>query len=494
MSSFLRDVHRVRSAAPFLAASLCGALWLSACAGPSGSTPASGPTVSDASEPGPSASRRPPPEARPLHHTPTGLLPAAAPISTFGEDGERIDPIASLQGLLESGEVVFSFDSVTGYLPSLLSALDIPVSSQSLIFSRTSLQTEWIAPWAPRAVYFNDDVYIGFVHNDLTPLLEIASIDPDDGAAFYILRNTADMAPSFERETRLCLGCHSSRDVTEGVPGVMVRSTLTDRMGRVIKTLSEGPTTDQTPWEERLGGFYVTGTHGGAGHGGNVRATLESHEVDNGDTYLADFDLTTGGNVTTLSDRFDTSVYLSEHSDLVAILVLTHQTRVHNLITWAAEESAEALRLQEATRVSRGIEIPESGMTATTEVRIEEAVDRLVRSMMFVREAPLPGPVAGTSNFAEEFSALGPYDSQGRTLREFDLNERLFRYPLSFLIYTEAFDALPGPMKTQVYGRIEAVLTGRDGSGDFEHIDQSTRGAIREILIATKPDFAAFVR
>lgn len=396
--------------------------------------------------------------------------------------------------MLDSGEVVFSFDSVTGYLPSVLSALDIPVSSQALIFSRTSLQTEWIAPWAPRAVYFNDDVYIGFVHNELAPMLEIASIDPDDGAAFYILPQDPDRAPNFEREGPLCLGCHSSPDVTEGVPGVMVRSSLTDRMGRVIETLSDGPTTDQTPWEERLGGFYVSGTHGGVGHGGNVRAALESHEVDDGDAFLRDFDLTTGGNVTTLSDRFDTSVYLSEHSDLVAILVLTHQTRIHNLITWAAEESAEALRLQEATRVSRGITIPESGLTETTEARIEEAVDRLVRSMMFVREAPLPGPVAGTSGFAEEFAARGPTDSQGRSLRDFDLNERLFRYPLSFLVYTDAFDALPGPMKVQVYARIEAILTGRDESGDFDHIDAATRTAIREILIATKPDFAASVQ
>jgi hypothetical protein len=435
---------------------------------------------------------------RTRHHTPTIPLPAAAPVSTFGPNGERVDPIVSLQRMLDDGEVEFHHDPITGYLPALLAALDIPVSSQVLIFSRTSLQTERIAPWTPRAVYFNDDVYIGHVADDTDPMnariLEVASIDPDDGGAFYFLPQDPDAAPKFVREGQQCLMCHES-GITEDVPGVMVRSVLTGRMGRPIIPVLEAPTTDRTPMHQRFAGWYVTGTGGGV-HGGNVWAPAESHEIDLGQRarYLDAFDFSTGAEVTDLTDRFDTSIYLSEHSDIVALLVLAHQTRVHNIITLAHEQTREALRRQEAARITRGVEIAEGELLPTTEVAIDNAVDRLTREMLFSGAAPLEGPIRGTSGFTEEFEARGPFDPQGRTLRKFNLRDRLFEYPLSFLVYTDAFDALPELTKTRVYRRIDAVLSGRDATGDFDHLDAQTRAAIREILVATKPDFETALR
>lgn len=462
--------------------------WGTACAGGGTSGPADPPRTTRqqaTGTPSPTLSA----DAKP--HVPTIALPPVAPISATDEDGEWIDPIESLQALLDAGEVDFEYDPVTGYLPALLAALDIPVSSQTLIFSRTSLQTEKIAPWAPRGVYFNDDVYIGYVSDD-SPMLEIASIDPDDGGIFYVLPQDPSAPPNFLHETRLCLGCHEANP-TMNVPGVLVRSTLTDRMGRPIQTLQSEQVTDQTPWHERFAGWYVTGTHGGPSHGGNVRAELESFEVDNAQQFLRDFDLSGGGNMTDLTGQFDVSVYLSEHSDLVALLVLTHQTRVHNVITHVHRTVEDALRDQTAARITLGVEIPESGLTPTTEIRIESAVDQMVREMFFSGAVPIPGPVRGTSTYAEEFEARGPFDSEGRTLREFELDTRLFRYPLSFLVYTDAFDALPDLAKDRAFRRFEEVLSGADTSEDFAHLDAATRTAIREILLATKPDFAAFV-
>jgi hypothetical protein len=401
--------------------------------------------------------------------------------------------------MLDAGEVVFSHDSVMGYLPSLLAALDIPVSSQVLIFSRTSLQTERIAPWAPRAVYFNDDVYVGHVADDTDPMsgriVEIASVDPDDGSAFYFLPQDPNQPPKFVREGQQCLMCHES-GITEDVPGVMVRSVLTGRMGRPIIPVQEAPTTDRTPMEQRFAGWYVTGTHGSTVHGGNVYAPQESHELDLGQRsqYLDNFDFSVGSNVTDLTDRFDTSIYLSEHSDIVALLVLSHQTRVHNLITLAHEQTRRALREQDAARITRGLVIPEGELLATTEVAIDNVVDRLVREMLFSGALPLEGPIEGTSGFTEEFAQRGPFDEQGRTLREFELNDRLFRYPLSYLIYTDAFDALPDLTRRRAYVRIDQILRGEDTSGDFNHLDAATRQAIREILVATKPDFEAALR
>ena len=178
---------------------------------------------------------------------------------------------------------------------------------------------------------------------------------------------------------------------------------------------------------------------------------------------------------------------------LVAALVLTHQTRVHNIITKAQEDTRDALRVQAAAMRSTGGTIAPGEMLPVTEVRVTERVEALLREMMFVNAAPIGGPVVGTSNFAEDFVRRGPTDSAGRSLRDFDLQDRLFRYPLSFIIYTDAFDALPDVVLDRLYQRLDQILAGTDTTGDFDHIDAPTRQAIREILLETKPAFAEAV-
>lgn len=470
-----------RSAVSIMASTLL----LAACSASPGTV-----TSGNASLPGAAAphadARSTPSFAEP--HQPYQPLPRAADVRTRTSEGDYIDPVRSLAALVERGEVDFSYDSVVGYLPSLLAALDIPVSSQGLIFSRTSLQAYDISPWSPRAVYFNDDVYIGYVVG--SDILEIASIDPDDGAVFYTLGQDPSTPPSFQ-EDRSCLGCHE-RDITLGVPGVMLRSTFADRQGWAVESLTEQATTDRTPMEERFAGFYVTGTMERGRHAGNTRSDREVHELDPG--AIDDFDFTTANNVEYLPPPFvEREVYLSDDSDIVGWLVLTHQTRLHNVITLLHDGVLEAMRNQQAAVVSRGLELPESGLLPATETAIAADVDRLVREMFFAHEVDLGGPIRGTTSFAEDFTARGPRDAAGRSLRDFDLDRRLFRYPLSFLIYSDAFDALPPEVAARVYDGIDAVLRGEDRRNDFEHIDDDTRAAIREILLETKPAFAAHV-
>jgi hypothetical protein len=373
-----------------------------------------------------------------------------------------------------------------GYLPALLEALDVPVSSQALVFSRTSLQTDRIAPWAPRALYFNDDVYVGWVQD--SPIIEIASVDPVEGAKFYTLAQTDPDEARFTTETTTCLMCHESRSVTGGVPGFMVRSMLVDRMGYPIDEIHAGPTTDRTPFDKRWGGWYVTGTHGALQHSGNVHAPDMSHEVAEKRRYLAGLDFAPGANVLNLDDRFDVNAYLTPHSDLVAILVLTHQTQVHNLIALVREETQAALRLQELASPASEEGIDEDGLLPTTRMRITGPVERLLRTMLFAREAPLEGPVRGTASFAEEFEARGVRDGEGRSLRDLDLETRLFRHPLSFLIHSDAFASLPEVAKRVFARRLASVLAGEDPGGDFQHLDDEDRRAIREILSATEPE------
>lgn len=137
------------------------------------------------------------------------------------------DPIARLQQRIQAGEVTLEYDPQQGYLPALLDELQIGRSSQSLVFSKSSLQLFLIAPRNPRAIYFNDDVYIGSVQS--SPILEIAAMDPNLGAVFYTLDQKSPK-PQFQREFLACLLCHDT-PVTNEVPGLM---TLSVQIGRAF--------------------------------------------------------------------------------------------------------------------------------------------------------------------------------------------------------------------------------------------------------------------
>jgi hypothetical protein len=378
------------------------------------------------------------------------------------------DAVARLQQELDRGNVQLEFDAKRGYLPSVLKQLDVPISSQGLVFSRTSLQVDHIAPWTPRAIYFNDEVYVGWAQK--APIMEIASVDPTLGPVFYSLDQTETDHPKFERQTRMCLICHDSSSTTGGVPGFIVRSVFADRYGYplTVPGMDDGVTTDQTPIEQRWGGWYVTGTHGDMQHRGNIAAPKLASELPNVKAYVEGIKLGSNGNVTDLHDRFDVKRYLAPDSDIVALLVLTHQSSVHNLITAAGYEA----------RID-GDESP----------RAKDATERLVRALLFVNEAPISAPIQGTSAFASEFAARGPRDHKGRSLRELDLKTRLFRYPLSYLIYSDGFDALPASVKNRVYDRLRQILSGEDTTSPFNRLTRDDRQAILEILQDTKPDF-----
>jgi hypothetical protein len=306
---------------------------------------------------------------------------------------------------------------------------------------------------------------------------------------FYTLSQQSRERPKFSREGSTCLMCHQSR-ATGNVPGLMVRSTIADRNGYPITGAHEGTTTDETPLRQRWGGWYVTGTHGTAahagGHSGNVASPLLSHEVTDKDGYRRQFDLTTANARTDLAGKFDATVYLSAHSDIVALMVLVHQTTVHNLITAVNSAAGDALPVAYGAPNTA----PNSpSATPELTVRLKTAVEELVRGMLFVNEAKLEGPVRGTTSFVQDFSSLGLRDARGRSLRDFDLERRLFKYPLSFLIYSESFDAIPTVAKQEVYRRLRAILSGEDRSAGFASLQDADRKAILEILEATKPDF-----
>jgi len=386
------------------------------------------------------------------------------------------DPVARLQKRIDSGEVELKSESKLGYLPAILRELNVPISSQSLVFSKTSFQFTQIAPARPRALYFNDEVYVGYVQG--SRLLEFASVDPKLGAVFYTLDEEEKGPPRFQREVYFCLICHDSSSITGGVPGFMTLSVLPDKEGNALRSAPANAMSDQTPFSERWGGWYVTGTHGTQRHRGNTLFPL-------GSPMLERMDWSKGANLTRLDGQIDTAEYLAPHSDIVALIALTHQTRIHNLMTRANYETQRALHDEESVNEGSG---PGSYSSVTRE-RIRVAVEPLVRGMFFVREAPLTDSIRGVSGFAAEFEKSGVRDRKGRSLKDLDLNRRFLRYPFSYLIYSPAFDALPNPARDYFYERIQAILSGADAA-DFGHLSAEDRAAIREILMDTKPDFA----
>jgi hypothetical protein len=384
------------------------------------------------------------------------------------------DPIAELQKRLDRGEVTLDYERQHGYLKSVLEKLSVPVTSQTLVFSKTSFQYKKISPKTPRALYFNDDVYVGQVHDG--KVLEFVSFDAMQGAIFYILDEHRADKPKFERAELDCTQCHVAAG-TRNVPGVLLRSIFTTPTGNQAAHTHAYITGQQSPLDERFGGWYVTGVSGRQLHMGNVTA-----EDDDSPEEL---DRAAGVNATDLSKWFDVSSYLTPHSDIVAQLVLAHQTQAHNLITHTNYQTRLALYAE--AQKNNGAAIAPDKISDAARKQFEKPAEELVRYLLFTDEAPLTDRVKGDSGFAEEFTARGPRDSKGRSLRNFDLHTRLFKYPCSYLIYSADFDALPSPAKEYVYRRLFEVLTGREQGPEFAKLTGEDRRAILEILVATKP-------
>ena len=383
------------------------------------------------------------------------------------------DRVARLQQRLQRGEASLSYDEQQGYLPALLELLDVPVSSQMLVFSKTSAQLPKISPRRPRAIYFNDDTYVGYVADG--DFLEISSVDPQQGGVFYTLTQDPNEPAELLRDKGQCLICHASSR-TEQVPGHLIRSVFSDSRGQPLLGSGTFTTDDTSPFEERWGGWYVTGTHGAMRHMGNVLVESKLHPET--------LDRERGANVTDLSDFVDTKPYLAPHSDLVALMVLEHQARMHNVLTRANYETRSALHYDRI--MNEALDRPADHRSDSTQRRIAAAGDEVLRTMLFSEEFPLSDPVAGTSAFAQEFAERGTRDSKGRSLRDLDLQTRLFRYPCSYLIDSPTFDGLPEPMHEYVVGRLREILAGGDSSGDFDHLTPEDRRAIREILSEAK--------
>ncbi len=308
-------------------------------------------------------------------------------------------------------------------------------------------------------------------------VLEISAVDDVIGTAFYTIDQKREDRPAPQRQTDSCLLCHSS-SANRGYPGHLVRSLYVDRQGLPLLSSGSFRTDHTSPIAERWGGWYVTGTSGRQSHLGNrigpgPRGREPAQNPD-------------GVNVVDLKDRFTTGLYPTPHSDIVALMVLEHQVEMLNRLARAGLETRMALHYQQ--EFNKALNRPADEKSVSAWSRIRNVGDDVVECLLFHKEAALTDRIEGTSAFASEFSERGPRDSRGRSLRDFDLQSRLFRYPCSYLIYSRAFHSLPHEVKDHVYRRLWEILNGQSTGKDDPQVDPEDSRAIIEILRDTKPD------
>jgi hypothetical protein len=414
-----------------------------------------------------------------------GYMPYSdAPINYRADD--VADPVAKLEQQIETGQASLSWDSDQGYLKSVLKLLKVPLESQTLVFSKTSFQYPKITPDHPRALYYNDDVYVGKVHDGKA--IELVSFDARQGAIFYLLDEHKVDKPVFQRAELDCTQCHIAAG-TRGIPGVLLRSVFANDTGTLVPGAPSFITDQDSPIAERWGGWYVTGKVASTSMANAVadvpaEAPIQVSHTDATSTKLAPL----------AAQTYNASDYLVPGSDPVALLVLSHQTQMHNLITLTNYKTRIALyALQTQSADGHAGAAPDTAaLPEATRRQFERPAEQLLRYLLFANETPLTDLQAQTqlqaSPFAREFAARGPRDSKGRSLRDFDLGTRIFRYPCSYLIYSDAFDALPQPAKDYVYHRLLQILSGEDQSEDFARLTAQDRRAVLEILLETKPD------
>jgi hypothetical protein len=385
------------------------------------------------------------------------------------------DVAYDLEKLLTAGKVTLDRRNAWTLLRGVLKQFRIPEESQVMVFSKTSKQNERISPQTPRVIYFGDDAYVGY---SVGGSIEVAAIDPRLGPVFYLLDpEVAETEPlHFERD-QSCLSCHGG-PFTPEVPGVLVRSVFPSAEGHPIMSQGSTVVNTSTPFTDRWGGWYVTGRHGSLLHRGNVTAT---EMPDN----RCDMPFEKGANVTDLSSFFDTSPYPRKQSDIVALMVLEHQTSVQNILTKANHTALRAMHMQTSLQKELG-EPVQLEPVGTARRIIDHSAEDVLEALFFLEEAALPeGGIEGDEAFPAAFAAEAPKSADGRSLKDLQLLTRLFKYRCSYMVHSLTFKHLTPPLKQTVLKRMEEVLSGSDSSGRFNYLGTSERRHIQCILRET---------
>ncbi len=378
-------------------------------------------------------------------------------------DTAATDPLAMLAAKLEKGEIPLEGETALEKLDFVLRTLAVPVSSQILVFSKTSKQIDKISPRNPRSLYFSDDTYVGYVPGGH---IEVIAQDPVLGPVFYLIDLSHSSGFEVMRDTSDCMSCHGTTR-TENVPGMVIRSVFPDESGHSLLALGTLAVSHSTPLDLRWGGYYVTGKSS-IPHLGN-RTYVDEASTKPELQSLKD-----------LSKVIDTSKYPRQTSDVVALVVIEHQCKMHNLMT------AATMRYQRAHFLSSVIDPesdPDEGQAGSVADRMAASI---VDELLFKDEADLGDGLEGDESFQRDFEASHPRTQAGESLADFKLYQRIFKNPCSYMVYSKAFESMPPRVKGAVFERLRRALSD-DDEEIAPHLKASEKGRIREILEETLP-------
>jgi hypothetical protein len=388
----------------------------------------------------------------------------ATAVGAFGEAPHNYwtqpdDPFAKFRERVESGQLKLDASgSEKEFVIALLKELGVPATSQLWVYSGTSLQSGRISPRNPRAIYFNEEIYVGYVPGGQ---MEVASLDPDRGAVFYLFNIPRDgESVRFQRSDK-CMNCHAG-DAQFKVPGLAVESVIPGPNTGSLDAFRRGLSGHGIPLEERFGGWHVTGAPASLKHHGNMTGNLN------------------GGKLTLTplppGTQFDTSKYPVATSDLLAHLIFEHQVGFTNRVT-------------EARYLTRAALAAGKGRLRNEDAKVlGEKADELARYLMFADEAPLPREgVTGDSAFKTDFLRNRKQAPDGTSLKDLDLRTHLFKHRCSYMLYSRVFTTLQPEFKKLVYARLSAAVAEVNPPREFNYLPITEKRAIRTIVGATLP-------
>ena len=380
---------------------------------------------------------------------------------------EANDQVATWQKRLEEKSLHFDQSSERTFLRSALEELNVPLESQVLVYSN-------ISPRRPRALYFSDEAYVGWVQGGD---IEIITIDPKLGPIFYKLTvpHPKSTHPPRVVRSRDCLSCHGSSR-TENVPGMLVRSVRADIRGFPLLATGTFLTEPNSPIKERWGGWYVTGTNGGERHMGNL---IFDEKLDKNEARVIQ-DM--GSELADLKGVIDTRAYLQDTSDIVALMVMEHQIAAHNALTQAAYTTRKMLHRQQ--ELAHYWNEPNRSMSETTQRVLNSQADQLLRVFLFQDEFELESwGVEGSEAFQTAFLKQAKRNSNGRSLRDFNLLSHLFKHRLSYMIHSQSFKSLPDEIKSIILIKLDRLLQNPKNDELSAHLSEKEATRIRDLLL-----------
>lgn len=379
------------------------------------------------------------------------------------------DPATLLAKDLADGRVRLKATTPLERVKEILTLLKVPEESQILVFSKTSKQNSLITPWNPRALFFSENAYVGYVPGGD---LEIISHDPVLGPVFHLVDlGNEKNGPRMVRNTGQCLSCHGTARTLD-VPGVLVRSVYPDADGRPLLEHGGFEVDATTPLEKRWGGYYVTG-NSSLPHLGNEKFTAGSPPDDPQPAPGMD----------TVVGKVDASKYPKATSDIVALLVLEHQCKVYNLMTAASYRYKRASWMAKAFNANADPDQGSAGSMAD-----QDAI-AIADALLFKEAATLGDGVEGDESFQETFTKRFPKTKEGDSLAEFHLGSKLFMNRCSYMVYSQTFESLPPRIRKAVATRLHSILEAPEPKPGYEYLQKPERDRIIAILKETWPAY-----